>query len=121
MARIISYIIISTFGLYSTVLFGIPVTISSDSGKYSSTKTQQLQINGKVIDKVTGETIPFCNIGNASSSWGTSSNELGEFVIQLDSLPAKLIFSHINYNKYVAKITQTGNIVVELTLSLIHI
>ena len=115
MARITHYILLSTVCLYSIVLFGTPKSYSGVVAKVSPNIFQQFKINGKVIDKATGEAIPFCNIGIASSPWGTASNELGEFVVQLDSLPATIIFSHINYNKFTLEIAQPGNLVVELT------
>ena len=115
MARITHYILLSTVCLYSIVLFGTPKSYSGVVAKVSPNIFQQFKINGRVIDKATGEAIPFCNIGIASSPWGTASNELGEFVVQLDSLPSTIIFSHINYNKFTLEIAQPGNLVVELT------
>ena len=55
----------------------------------------QIEITGKVIDKNSGEPIPYCNISFESSYLGSASNELGEFIIETDSLPVKLIFSHL--------------------------
>lgn len=74
----------------------------------------QTEINGKVIDRDTGEPIPYCNISFESKIGGTSSNELGEFVIVVDSFPAKLIFSHIIYRQKVQEIPKTSAIRVNL-------
>ncbi|MGI9550065.1 MAG: carboxypeptidase-like regulatory domain-containing protein [Aurantibacter sp.] len=74
----------------------------------------QIEISGKVMDKESGEPIPYCNISLESSSVGTASNELGEFIMVVDSLPIKLIFSHINYGPQVLDVSQTS----ELTVSL---
>ncbi|ASV30142.1 carboxypeptidase-like regulatory domain-containing protein [Maribacter cobaltidurans] len=74
----------------------------------------QTEINGKVVDSDTGEPIPYCNISFESLTGGTSSNELGEFVIVVDSFPAKLIFSHIIYRQKVQKIPKTSVIKVSL-------
>ena len=115
MARITHYILFSTVWLYTIVLFGTPKSNSEVVAMVGPNISQQPKINGKVIDKATGKAIPFCNIGIASSPWGTASNELGEFVIQLDSLPAKILFSHINYDKFTLEILQPSNLVVELT------
>ena len=114
MARITHYILLSTVWLYSIVLLGTPKSYSEVLAKVGQNIPRQIKINGKVIDKETGEAIPFCSIGIAASPWGTASNELGEFVIQLDSLPATIVFSHINYNKFTLEIAQPGNLVVEL-------
>lgn len=74
----------------------------------------QSKIYGKVVDNETQEPIAFCNISFESSSVGTSSNELGEFVMAVDSLPVKLIFSHLNYEKDVKEVSQTTNFTVSL-------
>ncbi len=74
----------------------------------------QQQINGTVVDKETGEPIPYCNIAVESSSLGTASNELGEFAIVVDSLPAKLIFSHIGYGQVVVDVSTASDITVFL-------
>lgn len=77
---------------------------------------KQQQITGKVVDKDTGEAIPYCNISFESSSIGTASNELGEFIIEADSLPVKLIFSHVNYGQKTVEISQNSDITVSLGL-----
>ncbi|MCM4172202.1 hypothetical protein DHD32_11980 [Arenibacter sp. TNZ] len=115
MARITSYFLISSIWSYTAVLFAIFPNYSSDPVELYEDINQQQEINGRVIDQATGNPIPFCNIGIASSPWGTASNELGEFVIKVDSLPAKLIFTHINYNKYVVEVDLTTTLIVELT------
>jgi len=72
------------------------------------------QITGKVIDQKTGEPIPYCNISFESSSYGTASNELGEFVIEADSLPVTLIFSHVNYGQKVLELAEISDLTVSL-------
>ncbi len=74
----------------------------------------QTEINGKVVDSETGEPVPYCNISFESLKGGTSSNELGEFVIVVDSFPVKLIFSHIIYGQKVQEIPKTSAIKVSL-------
>jgi len=81
----------------------------------------QTKITGKVIDTDTGEPIPYCNISFESSSFGTASNELGEFIIETDSLPVRLVFSHLNYElKAVenSKISDISVLLVPLTTTL---
>ena len=77
-------------------------------------KSQQT-IQGKTIDKKTGEIIPFCSILIDGTFTGTSSNELGEFEIKVDSLPVKLVFTHLNYEKQIVTITETKNLTIQLT------
>lgn len=94
---------------YLTIFF---ISISTFSQSHG-----QKEINGKVVDQLTGEPIPYCNIAVESSFTGTASNELGEFVITSDSLPIKLIFSHPNYEKRVVEISQIGGTTIELMQS----
>jgi carboxypeptidase-like protein/TonB-dependent receptor-like protein len=77
-------------------------------------KNQEAQIKGIVIDKATGEPIPYCNIAVESSFTGTASNELGEFVLDVDALPANLTFSHLNYEKQQLEISGTSDLIIEL-------
>jgi TonB-dependent SusC/RagA subfamily outer membrane receptor len=77
-------------------------------------KNQEAQINGIVIDKATGEPIPYCNIAVESLFTGTASNELGEFVLDVDALPTKLVFSHLNYEKQQLEISGTSDLIIEL-------
>ena len=60
---------------------------------------QEISLRGKVTDVSTGEPIPFASIVIADLLKGTSSNVRGEFLIKLDSLPVRLIFSHISFHK----------------------
>ncbi len=72
------------------------------------------EINGKVVDQLTGEPVPYCNIAVESSFTGTASNELGEFVIDIEALPVKLVFSHLNYEKQQLEISDTSDLTIEL-------
>lgn len=74
----------------------------------------QTEITGKVLDGDTGEPVPYCNISFESSSLGTASNELGEFIIEADSLPVKLIFSHVNYGRKALEISKISEVNVSL-------
>ena len=78
-------------------------------------QSQKQQISGQVVDETTGEPIAFCNIAQVSSSIGTSTNELGEFVITVDKLPVKLLFSHINYSQQNVEIINANNIKISLS------
>ncbi|MEM1258331.1 MAG: carboxypeptidase-like regulatory domain-containing protein [Bacteroidota bacterium] len=73
------------------------------------------EIQGKVTNEYTGEAIPFCNIAIASSFIGTATNELGEFSLQVDSLPVTLIFSHIRFEKYTAEVSSPEELTILLT------
>lgn len=75
---------------------------------------QEHLITGKVVDKKTGEVIPYCNVVLKDTYNGTMSNELGEFVITVDALPISLIFSHIGYQELIVTVSDASTISVEL-------
>ncbi len=57
----------------------------------------QSLLQGKVIDIVTGEAIPFVSIGIIGTNQTTVTNDAGEFVLKNIALPAKIRFSHVSY------------------------
>ena len=76
---------------------------------------QKIALEGRVIDKETGETIPYCSIVIDGSYSGTSTNEEGEYLIYVDSIPVSLIFSHLSYRKKTVAINTTNNQLISLT------
>ncbi len=80
-----------------------------------STYGQEITISGKVVDSKTGEGIPYVSIGQFQVSRGTSSNEEGMFIVNIDSSSKELIFSHISYERKAIEVLNSGNVVVELT------
>ena len=77
-------------------------------------QSQQHQLSGKVVDKISGEAIPYCSIAVVSSSIGTATNELGEFVLTVETLPTKLVFSHLNYAQFSLEISGVSDVVISL-------
>jgi hypothetical protein len=75
---------------------------------------QDFIIEGKVIDKESGEIVPYCSIYLQNTFKGTSTNEEGEFILRLDSIPIQLVFSHLSYKKQIFEVTNLQNIVIEL-------
>jgi TonB-dependent SusC/RagA subfamily outer membrane receptor len=76
----------------------------------------KIKIQGKVIDSLTQEVIPYSTIQITNSFVGTSSNELGEFEIVASELPIEITISHISYNTQTITITeQTTELVIQLT------
>jgi len=57
------------------------------------------QIHSVVIDKETGNRIPYVNIWVEDLDRGVSSNALGEFSLQVDSCHQMIVFSAIGYAK----------------------
>jgi len=64
-------------------------------------------ITGSLIDSVSKQPIVGVTIFEESSKYSTISNEDGEFQITVKSLPVKLIFSHVSYNRVVKTIINT--------------
>jgi len=73
------------------------------------------RISGKITDSTTGAPIPYCNIEVVGFQTGTSSNELGEFILEVDALPVTVIFSHLNYEKKTIEVSQLSTLNIQLT------
>lgn len=58
----------------------------------------QFEVNGTVIDEVTGEPLPGVNIIEKGTSSGTISNIDGHFAIQVTDESAVLVFTYIGFN-----------------------
>jgi hypothetical protein len=72
------------------------------------------QIKGKVQDKKTGEALSFANIYISNTTIGTQTNENGEFVLKVPSLPnLKLIVSYVGYQS-LEKVIEDGYNLIEL-------
>ncbi len=67
-----------------------------------------IKITGIIIESETKSTIPFANILLEGTGRGTVSNEWGEFEINVSSLPAQLIITHVGYKKQLIQIKQTA-------------
>ncbi len=65
-------------------------------------QSQVIIFQGRVIDSTTQKGIPYVNIGFPAYSIGTSSNELGEFVIKIpaERMSDTLVFSSIGFNTF---------------------
>jgi hypothetical protein len=63
---------------------------------------QNIVLNGKIVDKHTGQSLPYASIGLSKSSLGTISNQNGEFKIVIPSelINEKIIFSFLGYKTY---------------------
>ena len=70
-----------------------------------SVTNKEYVLKGKVIDMKTGEPIPFCNVIIDGTYIGTSTNEEGNFIIKVGSIPIKLVFTHLNYENKTLEVT----------------
>ena len=76
------------------------------------TQNKPITVTGKVIDS-NNKIIKYCNISNGTI--GTSTNEEGEFIFNISQFPAKLTFSHINYETKRITIQSNENITIILS------
>lgn len=73
--------------------------------------SQIFSIKGRVIDKKTGKSIPYANVGLPTYSIGTSCNEEGDFIIKISSerLNDTLWVSSVGYTSYKALVSTIKN------------
>lgn len=70
----------------------------------SQVLAQNLQ--GKVVDVVTGDEIPFASVTIVGTNSSTVTNENGNFVIKTSSFPFKIKISHVSYNAVEINVTE---------------
>lgn len=75
---------------------------------------QEFQIIGKIVSISTGEVIPYCSLFVVEDNLGTSSNEEGEFVLNMNALPKKIIISHLNYETKTITIDKRLSLLIQL-------
>lgn len=87
------------------------------NGLYVNAQT----IQGKVVDELSGEAIPFVSIGIVGTNNTTVTNDAGEFVLKNITLPAKLRYSHVSYLLLEDEITSANNLFVKLKAAAINL
>jgi hypothetical protein len=88
---------------------------------YVSKGYAQNVITGSLIDRVSKQPIVGVTIFEESNKYSTISNEDGEFQINVKSLPVKLIFSHVSYNRLVKTIINTDFQIYSLSVAVIQL
>lgn len=78
-------------------------------------------IQGKVIDEISGEPIPFVSIGVIGTNNTTVTNDAGEFVLKNITLPAKLRYSHVSYLLLESEISTANNLYIKLTAATVNL
>jgi hypothetical protein len=68
------------------------------------------QIKGVVKDSLTGKPIPYVNIWVENENIGTTSEENGQFNIDVKEVNKNLIFSAIGYDRKLIKISETNEV-----------
>ena len=77
-------------------------------------RAQDVTLTGKVLDTSTDQPVPFCNILTSAVDKGTFTNEEGEFLIKVDSLPVNLIITNIAYKPKTVQVLAPGELVFRL-------
>lgn len=78
-------------------------------------------VTGSVIDNTNNQPIMGVNIYEENNKLGTISNEDGEFRINVKSLPVRLIFSHVGYNRLVKLVANTDFKTYPLSVAVIEL
>ena len=73
-------------------------------------QAQEVTLTGKVLDAATNEPVPFCNILAYAAKQGTFTNEDGEFLLKVDSLPVNLMVSNIAYKPKTIQVLSPGEL-----------
>jgi hypothetical protein len=63
----------------------------------ATTQDNAFYLSGRVSDDRTEEPVENVNIVISNTEWGTTTNELGEFILRVDQLPFELEFTHVAY------------------------
>lgn len=75
---------------------GLEIKLSDKSdGKQG--KTGSTRVSGQILDITTGQPVPFANVVLVKSSFGTSSDEQGKFVINITDQDNQIMFSSLGY------------------------
>ncbi len=102
----------STFFLKKTAnIFFIFFILSLKSFAFQQ---ELIQLEGTIIDKKTSKPIPFCTIRIDGTYVGTSTNELGEFVLNVKKTPVILSFAHLSYEEKKIIVSEKRKFKIEL-------
>ncbi|MET2985073.1 carboxypeptidase-like regulatory domain-containing protein [Aureibaculum conchae] len=113
-----SFIILYVSILFPSIIHSFNYELENNIIRVKDTldlnKMELSEINGKIIDTETNETIPFCHIVVKENSYATASNEIGEFSIKVESFPATIVISHLSYATREIKVENTNSLIIEL-------
>jgi hypothetical protein len=69
---------------------------------------------GTILDAENGAPIPFANVFFSNLYKGTSTNESGEFILEISSFPQEITISHISYEKQKIQVQNDKNLTIKL-------
>jgi TonB-linked SusC/RagA family outer membrane protein len=75
---------------------------------------QKFEVNGTVVDEVTGETLPGVNIIEKGTSNGTITDLNGNFNIQVTAESAVLVFTYLGFNSHEEALEGRSNLNIAL-------
>lgn len=78
-------------------------------------------VSGVILDSLTQIPIAGVSVSDINSRNGTISNADGEFQILTNSLPIKLLLSHLTYKKKTVIANKTGDLRINLSVAAIHL
>ncbi len=78
------------------------------SGFFLLAQQPVMTIFGTVSDKTDGTPVPYVNVVLNGENRGTVTNEIGEFVLKVDSLPVSLVISHVGYDRIEEVVSRAG-------------
>ena len=76
----------------------------------------EFTISGKIIDKVSGQSLPGANVFETTTEEGTSSNAEGEYSLLLPEGNYKFKVSYIGYNSIESEVYLNKNITIDFQL-----
>jgi CarboxypepD_reg-like domain len=82
---------------------------------FCASATAQVQVEGQVVDVKTGKPVSFVSIGLKNASNGTITNENGEFVLKVRTLPVVVVTSHLSYQTTEATLSKNDGNRINLT------
>lgn len=62
-----------------------------------SSKSEAQNLQGKIVDELTGAGIAFASVGIVGTNNASVSNENGEFILKATTYPTRLRISHVSY------------------------
>lgn len=87
---------------------------------FAQVKAQNLQ--GKIIDQITGNGISFVSVGIVGTNKATISNENGDFIIKVDTYPVVIRCSHVSYLlNELNLLSNTEKLIIQLKPALINL
>ena len=97
--KLVSRIAICSFFLQFAILGAKAAssTVVESKAKILAAQQEQIQLKGKVTDSQTGDPLPGVNIVVQGTTIGVTSDKDGNYMIELPSADATLVFSFIGY------------------------